>query len=292
MDNNGNININWFPGHMKKTIDLLKKNLNLVDIVFEILDSRIPISSKNPEIDNIVLNKPRIIVMNKCDLSNEIANKKWKEYYIKKNIKVVFLNATKNHDKGIENLIRLTNDITKGKRRILEKKGIKNKPIRAMIVGIPNVGKSTLINSLVNKKSAKVGNKPGITKGNQWIKTKGNFELLDTPGVLWPKFQDEKIGLNLAFTGAIKDEIIDIETLSLKLIERLVEISPKLLIERYGIEICKSNALSILESIAIKRGCILKGKEIDYKRISKIILDEFRKGKIGRITLELPDFSD
>ena len=279
-----NLNINWYPGHMKKTMDSLKESLKLVDIVAELVDSRIPIASRNPLIDNLLENKPRIILMNKMDLSDEKENKKWIEYFKSKGHETILINSmTGEGIKDIENAckIQLTEKIKRDK-----EKNLKSKRIRMMIVGIPNVGKSTLINRLVNKKSAKVGNKPGITRHNQWIKTSGNIELLDTPGVLWPKFEDKKIGLNLAYTGAIKDEIMDIENLAFSLIDVLQEINPNILSERYKINTENKSNINIMEEIALKRGAILRGQEIDYTKVANIILDEFRKGVLGKITLE------
>lgn len=281
------MNINWYPGHMKKTRESIEKNLPLVDIVFEIIDARIPISSRNPVIDDILGNKPRIIVLNKSDLASVEGNKEWEDYFFKKNIAAVCIDALSG--KGINKLINISNELYKEKKEKNEKRGIINKPVRVMILGIPNVGKSTLINTLAKKKSAKTGNKPGITKSNQWIKTKFNLELLDTPGILWPKFEDEEVGLNLAFTGAIKDEILDIETLALKLTEVLIKNFPNLLNNRYNIEIDNKSPLQVMEEIGKKRGAITKGGEIDYTKTSNIILDEFRKGMIGRITLEYPE---
>lgn len=283
------MNINWYPGHMKKTKESLSKNLSMVDIVYELLDARIPISSQNPIVDDIVKDKPRIKILNKSDLSNGRSNKLWKDYYEKKGISTIFMNSVSG--KGIDELIALSLEKTKVKRESYLKKGVQNKPIRVMILGIPNVGKSTLINSLAGRKGAKIGNKPGITKMNQWIKTKGGLELLDTPGILWPKFEDKKVGLNLAFIGSIKDEILDIETLALKLIEKLLGFAPENLEKRYGISTENKSPLEIMEEIGFKRGCIIKGGEIDYTKVSTILLDEFRKGKIGNITLELPEES-
>ncbi len=281
------MNINWYPGHMRKTKRLLQQNLKLVDIVFELLDSRIPISSTNPDIDEIIGNKPRVVVLNKSDLSSSDANSQWINYFKQKGITAIPINAV--GSKGIKKIIDHANVLMSEKLERLKQRGIQNRPIRAMIVGIPNVGKSTLINALAGRKSAKTGNKPGVTKGNQWIKLKGNLELLDTPGILWPKFEDQKVGRNLAFTGAIKDEIMDIETLALRLTEKLINIAPKLLEERYKIEIENLLPLETMEQIGRKRGCIIKRGEIDYTRTSHIILDEFRRGIIGRITLELPN---
>ncbi len=280
------MNINWYPGHMKKTKESIQKSLSLVDIVFELIDSRIPHSSQNPVIESIIGEKLRIILLNKSDLASSNGNKMWQEYFSEKNIKSVCIEALTG--KGIDELVKLSYQATDIKRKAYEKRGVINRPIRAMILGIPNVGKSTLINSLSGRKGAKTGNKPGVTKSNQWIKTKGDLELLDTPGILWPKFEDSEVGLNLAFTGAIKDEILDIETLALKLIEKLSNYYPTLLNNRYNVEIEGKSYIEIMEDIGKKRGCIIKGGEIDYTKVSNIILDEFRKGIIGRITLEYP----
>ncbi|HEY8361572.1 MAG TPA: ribosome biogenesis GTPase YlqF [Tissierellaceae bacterium] len=281
------MNINWYPGHMKKTRESIAKNLSLVDIVYELIDARIPISSRNPVIDDILGNKPRVIIMNKSDLASEEGNRIWENFFQKKNLNAVCIDALTG--KGIDRLVSITKALYVEKKEKFEKRGIINRPIRIMILGIPNVGKSTLINTLARKKSAKTGDKPGITKSNQWIKTKFNLDLLDTPGILWPKFEDKKVGLHLAFTGAIKDEILDIETLALKLVEILVKDFPNLLNSRYNIDIENKSPLEIMEEIGKKRGALIKGGEIDYTKTSSIILDEFRKGIIGRITLEYPE---
>jgi len=280
------MNINWYPGHMKKAKESIKKNLSLVDLVYEVIDARIPYSSRNPEIDNIIGDRPRLIILNKSGLADEKANLIWEEYFKSKGILAISVDSLNN--KGIDDIISLSYTLTKDKRMVLEKKGIKNRPIRAMILGIPNVGKSTLINSLSKRKGAKVGNKPGVTKGNQWIKIKGDLELLDTPGILWPKFEDRYIGLNLAFTGAIKDELLDIETLSLELIEKLNSISISYIEKRYNIVTQAKTNYDIIMEIGRKRGCIVKGGEVDFEKASRIVIDEFRKGLLGRITLELP----
>lgn len=280
------LNINWYPGHMKKTKESIQKNLKMVDVVFELIDARIPYSSQNPVIESIVGDKPRVIILNKSDLADNRANKIWQEYFIGKDIPSVLVDSITG--KGIESLLNMSLDVTKDKRENFEKRGVISRPTRAMIIGIPNVGKSTLINTLSGRKGTKTGNRPGITKSNQWIKTRGVLELLDTPGILWPKFEDQSVGLNLAFTGAIKDEILDKETLALRLLERLILNFPTLVEKRYGIEINDDTGLDVMSKIAKKRGCIIRGGEVDYTKVCGIILDEFRKGVIGNITLELP----
>jgi len=271
---------------MKKTRESIQKNLSLVDVVFELIDARIPYSSQNPVIDSIVGDKPRVIILNKCDLSDSYSNRLWQDHFQRKGISSILFDSLSG--RGVDKLLSLSSEVTAEKRLAYEKRGVISRPTRAMILGIPNVGKSTLINTLSGKKGAKTGNRPGITKMNQWIKIKGVLELLDTPGILWPKFEDQTVGLNLAFTGAIKDEILDIETLALRLLEVLLKLSPELFVKRYNIEILDKTPLEVMESIGKKRGCIGKGGEIDYTKVSNIILDEFRKGTLGNITLELP----
>lgn len=280
------MNINWYPGHMKKTRELLKEQLKLVDVVFELLDARIPLSSKNPIIDEIIGNKPRVVVLNKSDLANDAVTSKWILYYKKQGIKAIPVDTIAG--KGLREVLEEAEVAVKEKMEALKEKGRRARAIRVMIVGIPNVGKSSILNRLAGKKSAKTGDRPGVTKGKQWIRLRGNMELLDTPGILWPKFEDEIVALNLAFTGAIRDETMDIETLALKLIERLWHQDKDKLINRYKVEATLVSPLDIMNAIAKNRGCIISGGEIDYSRVANIILDEFRGGKIGRITLEEP----
>lgn len=279
------MNINWYPGHMKKTIDNIKASLKLVDIVGEIIDSRIPISSKNPVIDKILENKPRIMILNKSDMANEGETRKWQNYYQSLGYGVVTIDAL--HSKGLDKIYTTSKELLSEKFKKLEEKNLQSKTIRMMIVGIPNVGKSTFINNIAKRKSAKIGDRPGVTKQVQWIKTNNDLELLDTPGVLWPKFEDERTGLNLAFTGAIKDEIMDIENLAFRFIQTLNSIDKNILKNRYDLEDEDfEETITTMDKIAIRRGAILKKGEIDYFKVANLILDDFRKVKLGRITLE------
>mgnify|MGYP000902226731 CR=1 FL=1 len=282
-----NLHINWYPGHMKKTKEMVQNNLKLVDVVIELLDARIPLSSKNPEIDKLAQNKPRVVVLNKSDLSDKAKLNKWISYYQSKGIKAIPVDTLKGS--GVNKIVEECKNVTKEKMDALKEKGRKERAIRVMIVGVPNVGKSSLINKLTGRKSTQTGDRPGVTKGKQWVRLKGNLELLDTPGVLWPKFEDERTALNLAFTGAIKDEIMDIEELAYKLVERLQEYYPQRLIERFGITEIHENPLDNLDAIARKRGCIMARNEINYNRIAVMLIDEFRGGKLGNISLERPD---
>lgn len=284
------MNINWYPGHMKKTKDLLKENIKLVDLVIELVDARIPISSKNPDFDELFTNKRRVLIINKYDLANPNLNKAWENYYKKLGYYTVLYNSTDNKElKKVEAVIEeATADLAERYRN----KGIMNKIIKAMIVGIPNVGKSTLINSIAKRKSAKTGNMPGVTKGKQWIRLPKNIDLLDTPGILWPKFISEQGALNLAFTGAIKEEVLQIEEIAYSFVEKLVKIDKNALPNRYGIEL-SDKTIENIDNIAIKRGCILNKSEINYERVSRMILSDFQDGKLGRITLErLEDLED
>ena len=279
------MNINWYPGHMKKTMDNIRASLKLVDIVGEIIDSRIPISSKNPVIDDVLKDKPRIMILNKSDMADENETKKWLSYYRKKGYGAVVVDAL--HSKGLDKIYSVAKEMLADKFKKLEEKNLSAKTIRMMIVGIPNVGKSTFINSISKRKSAKIGDRPGVTKQVQWIKTKNDLELLDTPGVLWPKFEDERIGLHLAFTGAIKDEIMDIENLAFRFIDELNKRDVNILKNRYNLsEDSYEDTLYLMDEIGRNRGAILKKNEIDYFKVANLVFDDFRKVKLGRITLE------
>ena len=282
-----NLHINWYPGHMKKTKEMVQNNLKLVDVVIELLDARIPLSSKNPEIDKLAHNKPRVVVLNKSDLSDRAKLNKWISYYQSKGIKAIPVDTLKGS--GVNKIVEECKNATKEKMDALKEKGRKERAIRVMIVGVPNVGKSSLINKLTGRKSTQTGDRPGVTKGKQWVRLKGNLELLDTPGILWPKFEDQKIALNLAFTRAIKDEILDIDTLGLKFIEKMSDIEPEKLKARYKLDSLGEEPLETMEMIGRKRGFILGRNELDYTRIAKTVLNEFREGKLGQITLEVPE---
>ena len=275
-------NINWYPGHMKKTREMIQENLKLVDVVVELLDARIPISSRNPIISELVGSKPRIIVLNKSDLADPKANKRWKEYLEKEDTQVVLVDSM--HGKGIKELMSVMQGIEDSRNQ----DKVRLKKLRLMIVGVPNVGKSSLINRLTGRKAAKTGDKPGVTKGKQWLTLENGMQLLDTPGILWPKFEDPKVGLALAFCGSIKEEILDRETLALRLIEVLGTEYPNLLKERYRLDEISDEPLENMDNIAIKRGFIQSGKRIDYERCARTVLDEFRSGTIGLMSLEQP----
>jgi ribosome biogenesis GTPase A len=276
--------INWFPGHMAKTRRELKENIKLVDALIEIRDARIVKSSANPEIDDICGNKPRIILLNKSDLSEERVTNEWIKALSKEYVGVISVNSVTGV--GLNNIKPTLERILKEKHDKLRAKGLANIITRVMVVGIPNVGKSSFINKMARNNIAKTGDRPGVTKSRQWIKTKIGIELMDTPGILWPKFEDEDVALNLAFTGAIKDEIMDIEELALKLIERLQKYYPERLIERYKLTTLSEEPLENMNNIAKVRGTLSSGGNIDYNRVSVILLDEFRGGKLGKISLE------
>lgn len=281
------MNINWFPGHMKKTRTLIADHLKQVDAVIELRDARIPNSSKNPEIESLLGDKNKIIAMTKSDLASPILNEKWGDYFKARGEKYIFMDARDNH--ALRKLYALLDETLREKAEKMKHKGIQSFRRRIMILGIPNVGKSTLINSMAKRKGAEVGNRPGVTKAKKWIKLSHEMELLDTPGILWPKFEDEEVALNLAFTGAIKDEIMDLETLAYELITRLLKQGlQEQIAERYQIQ-TSDHPLETLQAIGQKRGFLLRGGEIDYERLSRAVLDDFRSGKMGRITLESPE---
>ena len=279
--------INWFPGHMRKTQREIKENLKLVEAVIEIRDARIPRSSANPDIEKLCGNKPRLILLNKSDLTESRVTREWMKELSKDNVKAIEVNCLKG--KGLNQIKPALEELLKEKLERYKAKGLVNVVIRVMVVGIPNVGKSTFINKMAKNNIAKTGDRPGVTKSKQWIKTPLGIEMLDTPGVLWPKFEDERTALNLAFTGAIKDEIMDTEELSYRLVERLQKHYANELMARYKIERVFEDPLDTLDAIARKRGCLMSGGHIDYNRIAVILLDEFRGGKIGKISLERVD---
>ncbi len=280
------MNFQWYPGHMTKAKRQMQEDIKLIDLVIELVDARIPLSSRNPDIDELGKNKYRLILMNKSDLADKKRTKEWSSYFKEKGYFVVSLDArTKTSMKSITDIVM---EACKEKIERDRKRGIKNRPVRAMVVGIPNVGKSTFINSYAGKACAKTGNKPGVTKGKQWIRLNKNVELLDTPGILWPKFEDQTVGLRLALIGSIKDEILNTDELAIELIDFLKKEYNGLLAERYDVnEELKST--DIIIDIAVNRKCITKGGEPDYSKAATLLIDEFRSGKLGEITLEIPE---
>lgn len=281
--------IQWFPGHMAKTRRAITANLKLVDAVVEIIDARTPMSSRNPEIDTMTALKPRIVLLNKCDLADANTTSAWVNYLKKENVTALAVDCKSG--KGINKLMPILKaTVLKELMDKREKNGMTGAPVRLMILGIPNVGKSSLINRLAGSKRAKVEDRPGVTRVKQWVKLKDNTELLDMPGVLWPKFEDQSAAIRLAFTGAISDDILDIETLAMKLLSYLAESYPQALVERYKIEIEDTDdGLALLKKVGKKRGMVISGGEINTERAAITVLDEFRSGKLGRITLEMPE---
>ena len=288
MENNDIKTIQWFPGHMAKTRRAITANLKLVDAVVELIDARTPMSSRNPEIDSLTAKKPRIVLLNKCDLADSNATSAWVSYFKKENVTALAVDCKSG--KGLNKLMSTLKSTVL--RELMEKRqrsGMVGAPVRLMILGIPNVGKSSLINRLAGGKRAKVEDRPGVTRTKQWVKLQDNTELLDMPGVLWPKFEDQSAAVRLAFTGAISDDILDIETLAMKLLSFLAESYPQSLIDRYKIEFDENDdGLSLLEKVGKKRGMVISGGEINTERAAITVLDEFRSGKLGRITLEAP----
>lgn len=291
--------VQWYPGHMNKARKMMETDVKLVELVIEIVDARCPLSSRNPDIDKFAKNKSRLILLNKSDLADKKISEEWREYFKARNIKVIFLNS-KNKE-GLRNVLPAVREVCADKIKRNEAKGIKNQPIRAMVVGIPNVGKSTFINAFVGRNIAKTGDRPGVTTGKQWIKVKSELELLDTPGILWPKFEDQEVAKRLAYIGSINDEILVTEELAGDLLVYLYENYPALIESRYGInedtlkplyddsyeQFCSKQSL-FLTQVAVKLGCLKKGAEPDLFKASSRFLDEFRGGKVGNITLERP----
>ena len=279
------MNIQWYPGHMTKAVRQMQEDLKLIDLIIELVEARVPLSSRNPNIDDLGKNKARLVLLNKSDLADERCNLLWQEYFQEKGIHVLKVNARSGA--GLKSIQGVVQEACREKIERDRKRGILNRPIRAMVVGIPNVGKSTFINSYAGRACTKTGNKPGVTKGKQWIRLNKNLELLDTPGILWPKFEDQQVGIKLSLIGSIKDEILNLDELALELLKRLHTDYPGILAERYGIEESE-DGLKMLEAVAKARNCLLKGRELDYGKAARLLLEEFRNGKIGRITLERP----
>ena len=281
--------IQWFPGHMTKTKRQIQSSLKLVDAVAEIIDARIPVSSRNPDLSKLVQNKPRVILLNKCDMANQTATKMWIDYFKKQNLVAIPVDCKSG--RGLDKFAPAVNTVMSHKIARLKEKGMVNPTIRIMIVGIPNVGKSSFINKMVKKNRAKVEDRPGVTRGNQWYTIAKNLEMLDTPGVLWPKFDDKTVGEHLAFTGAVKDQILDIELLAVRLLDFIKELKPADFITRFKLEnegIENIDSYELLKMIGKKRGRLVSGGEIDTERAAIMLLDEFRSAKLGRITVEMP----
>lgn len=281
------MNIQWYPGHMTKAKRAMKEDVKLVDLVIELVDARAPLASRNPDIDSLAAGKGRVILLNKADLASEKANAVWITYFESQGFQVMKIDARAKAT--LKQLNALIQEACKEKIERDRRRGILNRPVRAMVVGIPNVGKSTFINSFAGKAAAKTGNKPGVTKGNQWIRLNKQVELLDTPGILWPKFEDQRVGLLLAFLGSINDEILEKDELASELADYLRNITPGLLKERYGIEEDGKKPYELLDEIAAARACLTKGGVNDLAKAARLLLDEFRGGKLGRITLEMPE---
>lgn len=283
-------NIQWFPGHMTKTKRQIQASLKLVDAVAEILDARIPLSSKNPDLQKLIQNKPKVVLLNKCDMANQTATSRWIDYYASQGITAIAVDCKSG--KGLNKFAPAVNNVLSERRERLKTKGMVNPMLRIMIVGIPNVGKSSFINRVAKQNRAKVEDRPGVTRGNQWYSIAKNIEMLDTPGVLWPKFDDKIVGERLAFTGAVKDQILDTELLAVRLLDFLRSLKPADFIARFKLEDIDLDAIDsyeLLNVIGKKRGMLISGGEINTERAAIMLLDEFRSGKLGRITLEMPE---
>lgn len=292
------MNYQWYPGHMTKAVRMMQENIKLIDLIIELVDARIPMSSRNPDIDELGRNKSRIVLLNKSDLADPVQNKKWMQYFEEQGAHALEVNSKSGA--GVKSINGLVQEACKEKIERDRKRGIVNRPVRAMVVGIPNVGKSTFINSFAGKACAKTGNKPGVTKGKQWIRLNKSLELLDTPGILWPKFDDQEVGMRLAFIGSMNDEIIVQEELACDLIRVVMQLYPQALAQRYGWEeslsegdldkqpqaLTEIEAAGLLERIAVSRNCFSKGEEPDLPRAAALLIDDFRSGRLGRMTLE------
>lgn len=280
------MNIQWYPGHMTKARRMMQENIKLVDLVIELVDARVPLSSRNPDIDDLGRNKARLLLLNKSDLADEAANEAWSVYFRAKGFQVVKLNSRSGA--GFKSVNAAVQEACKEKIERDRRRGILNRPVRAMVAGIPNVGKSTFINSFAGKACTKTGNKPGVTKGAQWVRLNKQVELLDTPGILWPKFEDQEVGIKLAMIGSIKEEILNTEELSLELLKLLKSRYSGTINERYDADEALGE-VELLGEIAKRRGCLMKGGEPDLTKAAAILLEDFRSGKLGKITLELPE---
>jgi ribosome biogenesis GTPase A len=279
--------IQWFPGHMAKAKRQMIEKIKLIDVVIELVDARIPESSRNPLVDDIAGNKPRLMILNKSDLANQEKTKEWQTYYKEKGIETIAVNSQTGA--GVQNIPQAVRKLTEARRQRSEKKGINPRADRALILGIPNVGKSTLINRLAGKKIAKIGDRPGITKSQQWIKVGKTMELLDTPGILWPKFDEEIVGLRLAATGAIKDEILEHQEIAIFILRFLIEADPDALMAQYGLtRLPEDDIVYLFDEIGKRRGCMIRGGEIDYDKTAELIVRDFRAQKLGHQTLEVP----
>lgn len=285
-----NQNIQWFPGHMTKTKRRIQASLKLIDVVVEIIDARIPISSSNPDLAQIIENKPKLVLLNKCDKANKFATQKWVNYYFEKGVKALPVDCKTG--RGLNKFVPAVREILADKFEAQKAKGIINPILRLMIVGIPNVGKSSFINRVSKQTRAKVEDRPGVTRGNQWYTISNDLEMLDTPGVLWPKFDDEKVGLHLAFTGAVKDQVLDIELLAMDFLDAMQKAPTQEFLDRFKLkreDIEDIQPYELLELVGRKRGMLISGGEIDTERAANLIMDEYRAGKFGNITLEFPE---
>jgi len=283
------MNFQWYPGHMTKAKRMMEENIKVIDLIIELVDARVPLSSRNPDIDELGKNKSRIILLNKSDLASDKGNEIWAEYFKQKGFYVLKINAKSGS--GVKSITNVITEACKEKIERDRRKGILVRPIRAMVVGIPNVGKSTFINSLVGKACTKTGNKPGVTKGKQWIRLNKTVELLDTPGILWPRFDNQIVGMRLALIGSMNDQVLNIEDLAIELIKFLQKKYPALLNKRYEIDV-DQEPFEVLGGVAKSRSCLKKGNELDYQKAAYILIDDFRNGKIGKITLEMPELTE